>query len=192
MCIWYVVDFLLLCDKFYRRGAKSLSAVLSRKHQGRISYICRMATTLKQQLYTLCREYIARSMSAAEQAIADAREAMANETKSSAGDKYETTREMMQQDIDMNTMRLSEAQKLKAALDTIDPEAHHPVVGAGSLVYTTQGNYFVSISIGKLVIDGLTYYALSSSAPLGNKLVGLKAGDMFSFNGKEIKITEVV
>jgi transcription elongation GreA/GreB family factor len=150
-----------------------------------------MSTSLKQQLYALCREYIDRGMSAAQQAIADARDAMANETKSSAGDKYETSREMMQQEIDLNTMRLSEAQKLKAALDMIDPEAHHAIIGAGSLVYTSQGNYYVSISIGKLVVEGVTYYALSSSAPLGNKLMGLKAGDVFSFNGKDITVTQV-
>ena len=57
---------------------------------------------IKQKLYNLCHAYLDNNIQNAEAVIADAREAARNETKSSAGDKYETAREMMQQDIDLN------------------------------------------------------------------------------------------
>ena len=54
-------------------------------------------SALKIELYNLCLKYVADSIGEIEAAIADRREAMHNETKSSMGDKYETTREMLQQ-----------------------------------------------------------------------------------------------
>ena len=146
---------------------------------------------IKQVLYTLCREHVGKGIAAAQHAIDDAREAAAGETKSSAGDKYETAREMMQQEIDLNMSRLGELQKLKAVLDTIDPQHKGTSIGAGSVVTTNQGNNFIAISVGKLIVEGNTYYAWSAASPLGKKLVGLKKGDRLSFNGRDITIDDL-
>ena len=64
--------------------------------------------SIKQHLYTLCCEYVAQRIAEATQAIADTQEAVNNETKSTAGDKYETSREMMQQEINRDAGRLYE------------------------------------------------------------------------------------
>jgi len=150
------------------------------------------AQQLKQILYELCKKYIADGMTAASQAIADAREAADDDTKSSAGDKFETAREMMQQDIDLNTGHLNELQKLKAVLDQVDPANHSDVIQPGSIVHTSQGNYFIAISIGKLVANDSSYYAISASAPLAMKLMGHQAGDTVHFNEKDFRIKEVL
>lgn len=147
---------------------------------------------LKQLLYELCKTYVADGMAAASQAIANAREAADDDTKSSAGDKFETAREMMQQEIDLNTGHLNELQKLKAVLDQLDLAHHGDVIQPGSVVHTSQGNYFIAISIGKLVANAGSYYAISASAPLAIKLMGHKAGDTVRFNDKEFSITEVL
>ncbi|MBS1587264.1 MAG: 3-oxoacyl-ACP synthase [Bacteroidetes bacterium] len=150
------------------------------------------AQQLKQFLYELCKKYIADGMAAASQTIADAREAANDDTKSSAGDKYETAREMMQQEIDLNTAHLNELQKLKAILDQVNPAVHSGVIQPGSIVCTSQGNYFIAISIGKLLVNNSTYYAVSASAPLAMRLLGQKAGDTVEFNDKEFRIHEVL
>jgi len=147
--------------------------------------------SVKEQLYQLCREYLDRSISEAKQAIGDAREASANETKSSAGDKYETSREMMQQEMDMNTFRISGLQKMKVALDMINPLEEDITARAGSIVHTSQGNYYISISVGKLIAEGVPYFTLTNSAPLGARLMGKKVDDKFTFNGKEFIILKV-
>jgi len=147
---------------------------------------------LKQLLYKLCKEYIANGIAATQQAIADAREAANDDTKSSAGDKYETAREMMQQQIDLNIAHLNELQKLKASLELTDPAHHSETIQPGSIVHTNQGKYYIAISIGKLATNDTIYYAISASAPLGIQLMGHKAGDTFSFNGKGFTIEEVL
>ena len=45
---------------------------------------------LKQKLYQECLNYVQRSIDAAQQGINEAQQAAKDDTKSSAGDKYET------------------------------------------------------------------------------------------------------
>ncbi len=147
---------------------------------------------LKQQLHNRCRAYLDNNIQNAEAVIADAREAARNETKSSAGDKYETAREMMQQDIDLNNARLLQLRKQMDVLDRIAIDTASDIIIPGSIVTTTSGNYYIAISAGKLVANGQTYYAISIDAPLGMQLKGKKAGDEFIINGKKGTISDVL
>lgn len=149
-------------------------------------------STLKQQLYQRCHNHIADKEAQIKTAITDARETIANETKSSAGDKYETTREMMQQEIDQNLARLAELDKLKATLNLINPLQTGSVVVPGSVVYTSNGNYYISISAGLLKVDGATFYAISAASPLGSHLIGKTIGQSFQMNGKQFLVTNVL
>ena len=147
--------------------------------------------TIKQQLYNLCHMHLEKGITEAMQSIENAREAAKNETKSSAGDKYETAREMMQQDIDLNKLRISALQQQIATLHLVEPDKVTPVIQNGSIVRTSQGNYYVGVSIGKLLVENMPYYTLTSSAPLGARLAGKKKGDKFTFNGRDFIIMEV-
>ncbi len=147
---------------------------------------------LKQELYKLCREYIVQKAGMLQNAIAEIQEAMNNESKSSAGDKYETAREMLEQDIDIHIVQLNELNKQKEILDRIDPNIWSGVVVPGSLVKTKNANYYITISAGVLKLNGATYYAISSVSPIGAKLMGQKPGSKIVFNEKEIIIEEVL
>ena len=123
--------------------------------------------------------------------IADIQEAINNETKSSAGDKYETAREMLEQDIDLNIVQVNELSRQKEILDKINPAVKGEVVVPGSLVKTSLGNYFIAISAGSLKLDGDIYYAISALSPIGSKLMGQKPKSKIRFNDKEILIQEI-
>ncbi len=146
---------------------------------------------LKQQLYILCQQHIAKREADLKQILADLTEAANDDTKSSAGDKFETGREMMDQDIEMNGARLAELQKQSTVLSHITPGQPCTLPVPGALVYTTAGNYYISISAGQLKLDGTTYYAVSAASPIGTKLSGLKKDDSFELNGKTITIKDI-
>ncbi|MNT21403.1 hypothetical protein D3C72_1567410 [compost metagenome] len=148
--------------------------------------------TIKQHIYEACQFYIDQRVKTIENAIASAKEAASDDTKSSAGDKYETTREMMQQEIDRNTAQLNEALKLKQALSLIDPQQQSTIAQNGSLVITNNGNFYLSISAGAIDIDGTIYFAVSPVSPIGNKLLKLKRGDSIRFNGKDYQVNELL
>lgn len=147
---------------------------------------------LKEEIYNLCRVQLENGIAEIEAAIADRREAVANETKSSMGDKYETTREMLQQDINMNMERLAKAQADLSVLDTIDPTAQHDTITAGSLVMTTQGNFYVAVSAGHVLVGGTKYYIISPSSPIALVMKGMQQGEVFVMNGRQYTVEEVM
>lgn len=146
---------------------------------------------LKEQLYLLCVDYIRKKEAEIKTIIAEAQEAANDETKSSAGDKFETGREIMQQEIDLNLTRLNELHKLKQTMEWIIPAQKSETVQPGSLVYTNNGNYYIAISAGLLKVDNTAYYAISSTAPIGEKMTGKKPGDQFTLNDKKYTITSI-
>ena len=136
-------------------------------------------------------DYVDERINSARQAINSARESANDDTKSSAGDKYETGREMMQQEIDRNRRQLEETQNLKLLLEQIDPLKITDTVQNGSLVSTNYGKFYISISRGQILLDGCNYFAISSLSPIGLKLMRQKPGAEFDFNGKIFKIDDI-
>lgn len=148
--------------------------------------------TLKQQLHNQCLNYVESRMAAAQQAIGDAQKASTDDTKSSAGDKYETGREMMQQETNRNMAQLNEANKLKVALNKISINAVTAKAEPGSVVLTDNGNFYIAVSAGVLNIGNERYFAISPSSPIGLKLLGQKEGEMFKLNDKTYQIKQVI
>ncbi len=146
---------------------------------------------IKRQLYNQCLAYIEQRIHTAENAIKAARESANDDTKSSAGDKYETGREMMQQEIGRNNTQLGETQKLKQILEFIHPEKVTEIVQNGSLVFTNYGIFYIAISCGQLSVEGKNYFAISSVSPIGTKLMRQKVGAGFDFNGKDFRIIAI-
>jgi LPS O-antigen subunit length determinant protein (WzzB/FepE family) len=147
---------------------------------------------LKQKLYAECLKYVQTRIDTAQQSIQATQQAANEETKSSAGDKYETGRAMMQQETDRNMAQLNEANKLKVALNQISSNHISTAAEAGSVVITDNGNFYLAISAGALTIDGKAYFAVSPASPIGFKMKGLKKGDEFRVNGKDYRIEMLV
>jgi transcription elongation GreA/GreB family factor len=147
---------------------------------------------LKHRLYELCSGYVARRIATSEEAIVAAREAAVSDGKSSAGDKYETTREMMQQEIMRNEQQLAEARKLKTVLAQINPSKKTDTVQPGSLTATDNGNFYIAIGAGQLTIDGKSFHAIAATSPLGSCLLGKKAGEYVLFNARQFHILHVL
>jgi transcription elongation GreA/GreB family factor len=143
---------------------------------------------LKKELHTLCINYAQNRIDTAMEAINAAQQAANEETKSSAGDKYETGRAMMQQETGRNLIQLNEAKKLMVALDQITYNNTHNMAETGSLVATDNGNFYIAISAGTLMVNGETFFAVSPASPIGLRLKGLKPGDKFDLNNKLYEI----
>jgi transcription elongation GreA/GreB family factor len=146
---------------------------------------------LKQELFNKCLRFVDERIASTENAINQAKDASQDDTKSSAGDKYETTREMMQQEISRHEAQLHEAKKLKHALLQIPVNKTAKSVENGSIVSTNNGNFFIAISAGQITVEGKTYFVISSASPIGRLMLGLKKGEKFTFNGKAFEVEGV-
>jgi hypothetical protein len=125
-------------------------------------------------------------------AINSLKESRDNNTKSSAGDKYETARAMLQIELDKSEAQLAKLRTTQNELERINTARKYEKAEAGSLVITSQGNYFISIGIGKLDVDGTSFYAISLASPLGLVLKDKIAGDTINFQGKEFMIRDII
>lgn len=146
---------------------------------------------IKEQIFEQIIELLNLRIDAAHQAIVSAKESRDNETKSSVGDKYETSRTLMQLEVEKNRVQLTKTEMLKSQLLKINLRKKFETITFGSLVITTQNNYFISAAIGKIEVENQNYFCISLAAPIGKLLHSKKVGDSFSFQGNNIEITEI-
>jgi hypothetical protein len=145
----------------------------------------------KSALYQACLNFIHQRIDTANTALEQAREASNDDTKSSAGDKFETTREMMQQDIFRNKRLLADAEQNLNLLKSLEEVPVTDFVKNGSLVTTSQGIFYISISAGQLIVEGKTVFAISAVSPVGQLMQGKKVNEVFTFNQKDFKIESI-
>src|SRR5688572_11254488 len=137
-------------------------------------------SSLKQQLHQQCLQIIDSKINDLQQAIQAIQSDSKEETKSSAGDKYETGRAMMQLEVEKLSVQLGELVKSRKVLDTIDPIKTAPIIQLGSMV-----------SAGTMTVEGSDFFCISPASPIGGLLIGKKSGDEFSFRNQKINILQV-
>lgn len=119
-------------------------------------------------------------------------ESILEEEKNSAGDKYETSRETMTQDLNslekqikQSKLDLEELYRLQAIKDT------PPTVQEGALVQLGADWFLLAVSIGQVKVVDKQVFLLSKNSPLGELLIGKKKNETIQFRGKPQTITEI-
>ena len=135
---------------------------------------------MKSELLEIIHQKISEKIQKLEQLIAETR-ASNNDTKSSMGDKYETSREMLQQEINHLQIQLNEHLKSQQILKNINPNPHK-IVTLGSLVETEKGMFFIAISLGELSFNQEKIFVISAESPLAKAMNGKKTGESFVVN----------
>jgi len=140
---------------------------------------------LAQQCIAIIEERIANNL----QLMNNAQEAANSESKSSAGDKYETSRAMNQLQKDMYATQLAANKKELAAFLSIKYNVINRSIGIGSIIICGDKAFFIAAGLGKLAVDDFTVFLLSPNAPLAKLLITKKIKDNFLFN-KELLMIE--
>lgn len=122
---------------------------------------------------------------------AELQESLGSETKSSAGDKHETGRAMVQLEQEKLGKQLVELDKTKAILQKVDVAKNADKIVLGSLVKTSGADYFIAVSTGVYTNEGTSIFCISPGAPIAQLLLGKEKGDKIVFNGKEIEVLDV-
>lgn len=145
----------------------------------------------KEKLYLKIMALIDERIDLAQIAIASAKESRDNETKSSVGDKYETGRTLMQQEVEKNRVQLHKNERLKTELENIDLRKKYTRVEFGSLVTFGKNVYFISTALGKIEVDGKSCYCISMASPIGKALHNKTVGNKINFMGKNLEIVAI-
>ena len=147
---------------------------------------------LKEQLYRKCNEALQERLMHVKKSILDLEQALQSETKSSAGDKHETGRAMIQIEREKAGQQLKGIQNNQGLLQKIDCNAKHINIALGSVVYTSQHNYFISISEGEIKLEDVSFYAISPQSPIAQLLLGKREGDIINFRNNLFTVLKVI
>ena len=134
-------------------------------------------------------EILEQKIKTLQESITSIQEARNNETKSSAGDKYETGRAVMQAELDKQVLILQNLLQQKDDILKVQITKPSEKIVFGSWVETNQGNYLISLGIGR--VKDKEAFVISLASPLGKALKGLKLGDKIIFQNKEYKIKSI-
>lgn len=145
----------------------------------------------KSALYDLCLQRVKQMVITAEQSIQQAEEATRSETKSSAGDKFETGRAMAHAEMHKAKRSFGEAKVMLTDLQSINIETNHSKIQKGALIETNAGFYFLSIGLGKLTLDEQTFFVMSAQSPLGTLFLNKAVGDQITFRERTIRIKAI-
>lgn len=119
----------------------------------------------------------------------DLSDALQSESKSTAGDKHDTSRAMIHleqeklqhqfQELQLQLQRLRE-------INELNPLTH---ANFGALVETTSDLFLLGASLGKQVVDGRVIYCIGMEAPIAQAMLNKAIADQLLFNGK---LTEIL
>lgn len=148
-------------------------------------------THLKNKLLKACITYVDKRMLTITTMMASAKKDLESETKSSAGDKHETGRAMLQLEMEKASQQFDTVKAMNEVLRKIKIDGKNDIARLGSLIYTSHGNYFLAISAGQVFIESDAFFVVSVSSPIGQLLLGKRKGNVFDFNGKAITVLEI-
>ncbi len=134
----------------------------------------------KQEIINIIKAKAADKIQYFENLIAETR-ASNNDTKSSMGDKYETGREMLQQEINNLQRQLNEVLNQQAVLQKITSDPSEKVQN-GALVKTDKGLFYVAVSMGEIIFENQKIMTVSAESPLVKIMYNKKAGENFIVN----------
>ncbi len=128
----------------------------------------------------------------AEREIASLDEAARGETKSSAGDKYETAREMFAQARDLHRRAQESAAANLEWLERQDPSLVRASAGPGALLRVDGGWILMGPVPFSVELDGVAVQGVSMQGPLGMVLKGARAGEERPFRDRQVVVELVL
>ena len=105
-----------------------------------------------------------------------------SDTKSSAGDKFETSREMAQIEISKIEKEIIKTQQFITDLTS----------KASQFIITDKGAFLISIPFGKLMVKSAEVFCISNSAPITKQLVNTEISANFEYRGVAYNILDII
>ncbi len=124
--------------------------------------------------------------------IADLQASNADNTKSTAGDKHETSRAMVHLELEKLGNQLKLVEQMQSDLDKAKTMNKADSVRFGSVVSTSRGHFLMGVACGKFEVGELTVFGLGMQSPLAQELLGKEKGANLLLNGNSFSILLVL
>jgi len=143
---------------------------------------------IKSQLYQEIVLRLEQNIQEAQLAYVQAKESRDSDTKSSAGDKYETGREMMQREMDKCSALIDQNRHSMQIIQHVPIHRTYESIDKGALIVTDRGSYYMLVGLGKISLEQKDYFAISPESPIGSLFLGKKVGEYILLRDQKISI----
>ncbi|NPV36284.1 MAG: hypothetical protein HPY80_06405 [Bacteroidales bacterium] len=148
------------------------------------------ALNVKQKVYEAVLRAQEEAAELARQAMTEGDQAAQEEVNTM--DIYESYRSQYLQKSEMFARQFQKASEQLEIIRRIDPNRKCEAVEFGAAVITSKQKMFIAIGMGKIEIDGETWYVISPQVPIFAAMKGKREGDEFSFNNVKHKIIQIL
>jgi len=139
--------------------------------------------TEKDALILHIQEHIEQQIIGFQRQLESLNMSIANETKSSAGDKFETAREMLNQEINAIGVQLNLLSNQIRDIQKIG-NVSSTQIGLGSLFATEEKLYLLVTALGKIVFKDAEVMIISLQSPFALSAIGKKVGEPIGLAGR--------
>lgn len=150
-----------------------------------------MNSKIKELLHSHCESYLKTKLLEYQKRNKELYQSLNSEEKSSAGDKHETGRAMIQLEIEKLGNQIKKIEKEYSFFLKINNKIISNNISIGSLVITNKNLFYITISAGIFQNNSKKYYCISQNSPIGTVLIGKKIKDNFIFNNEKLVIINI-
>lgn len=144
----------------------------------------------KEKLKNLCVEILIAKINLLKDSIKEAQNSSNNDTKSTAGDKHETSRAMAQLEVERLSQQLQQQERTLTLLKSTITSPSKTIQN-GSIVITNKGAFYLAIALGAVKFEDLNIMSIGMSAPISQLMITKSIGDSFTFNGNKYNIEQI-
>jgi transcription elongation GreA/GreB family factor len=144
---------------------------------------------LKKKIYNTCLAILEENAETARQTMNQIQQD-ANEAEQEH-DVFDGSRSELLRERDIYAEQLQKAVDEIQILKKVSFESLVDQVEFGAVVITNRQKMFIVLGLGKVEVDGDTYFVISKDVPIYKAMEGLKAGDRFTFNEMEFEIKDI-
>ena len=144
---------------------------------------------LKKELLFACVKLVDERAESLRQVMQDAQQS-ANDY-GQPKDRYDSYRTQLLRKRDMFGQQLQKILQQKNILEKVDPKRRSDTASFGSLVMTDKQNIFISVGLGKVDLNGQSFFVISPAVPYFKAAEGKKKGDIFEFRGQKFNILDI-
>ena len=146
----------------------------------------------KKELLSFISALIEKRISNSEEIIRSIEESIHSETKSTAGDKHDTTRELLHQERDKAAQNHKNQLMKRRTLIQLKNHQYQKKVEFGSLIHTNQGWVFIGLSIGNIQFRNEEVLCVSPVSPFAKALEGAVQGECVEFNNTSFIVETII
>lgn len=145
----------------------------------------------KKEIKALCVQKLEAQIQELKSVMMEVQNSSNQETKSTAGDKHDTARAQAQNEVERLGNQLLNLEHMLLDLSKITTDSSE-IVKPGSMVLTSCGRFYMSVSLGKMSFVDFDFFAISQQSPVGQMMMGKKVNGTFQLpNGQKCSITEI-